>query len=62
MKILPLLIVLAFTFGAGTARSQTPKTAEEYNNRGFDRQNSGDLEGAIADYTKAIASDTRNSL
>jgi len=32
-----------------------PKTAEEYNNRGLDRQKRGDLEGAIADYTKALS-------
>jgi hypothetical protein len=32
---------------------QNPKTAEEYNNRGLDRQNNGDLDGAIAD-TKAL--------
>jgi len=34
---------------------QTPKTAEDYNNRGLDRQNNGDLEGAIADYTKTLS-------
>ena len=34
---------------------QTPQTAEEYNNRGLNRQNSGDLDGAIADYTKALS-------
>src|SRR4051794_36372602 len=42
-------------FAPPNASWQTPKTAEEYNNRGLDRQNSGDLDGAIADYTKALS-------
>src|SRR5829696_8982108 len=46
-----LCLALAVVF----ASWQDPKTAEEYNNRGLDRQNSGDLAGAIADYTKALS-------
>jgi hypothetical protein len=41
------LSVLCFFVAVG-ASWQNPKTAEEYNNRGLDRQNSGDLDGAIA--------------
>src|SRR5437016_13269374 len=33
---------------------QTPRTAEDYNNRGLERQGKGDLDGAIHDYTKAL--------
>src|SRR6185503_1193773 len=57
-----LRLVIAFVFihwtsapaMANTSR-QGPKTAEDFNNRGLDRQNSGDLDGAIADYTKALS-------
>lgn len=41
----------------GRLQSQTPSTAREYFNRGFARQANGDLEGAVADYTKAIEVD-----
>jgi len=34
--------------------AQTPKTAEDYNNRGLERRSKGDIGGAIEDYTKAI--------
>ena len=51
-----LTVVIAVVFVSWTtALAQTPRTAEEYNNRGLDRQNSGDLDGAIADYTKALS-------
>ena len=39
----------------GYSNGQTPRTAEDYNNRGLDRQNKGDIDGAIEDYTKAIS-------
>ena len=48
------LILIIFLTGA-VAQAQTPRTAEDYNNRGLERQSNGDLEGAIADYTKAIS-------
>jgi tetratricopeptide (TPR) repeat protein len=51
-----LSLAIAVVFISWTSvPAQTPKTAEDYNNRGFDRQNSGDLDGAIADYTKALS-------
>jgi tetratricopeptide (TPR) repeat protein len=57
-----LSLALAFVFihwtsapAAGNTSWQDPKTAQDYNNRGLDRQNSGDLDGAIADYTKALS-------
>src|SRR6266550_6225019 len=48
-----LLIILALSYPNGFG--QTPRTAEDYNNRGLERQGKGDIEGAIDDYTKAIA-------
>jgi tetratricopeptide (TPR) repeat protein len=47
--------LLILVIAAVSTSWQTPKTAEDYNNRGLDRQNSGDLDGAIADYTKALS-------
>src|SRR5215203_7306544 len=58
IKCLPSLIIVALFIGWTSplvVAQSNPKTAEEYNNRGLDRQNSGDLDGAIADYTKALS-------
>jgi tetratricopeptide (TPR) repeat protein len=61
---MPLILILILTiaqsphanaFGLPNSSWQNPKTAEDYNNRGLDRQNSGDLDGAITDYTKALS-------
>lgn len=55
--LLSFTIAVVFSIAgeaAPVASWQSPKTAEEYNNRGLDRQRSGDLDGAIADYTKAL--------
>lgn len=54
------LLTLAVLFGlipwtSAATTAQTPKTAEDYNNRGLIRQNRGDLDGAIADYTTALS-------
>lgn len=60
--LLSLLLVLVFIHWASHAAKaswQTPKSAEEYNNRGLERQSSGDLDGAIADYTKALSLKTK---
>ena len=54
MKTLAVTILLV-SLGVHATFSQTPKTAEDYNNRGLERQGKGDIEGAIDDYTKAIA-------
>ncbi len=40
---------------AAVVNGQSPRTAEEYNNRGLDRQAQGDVDGAIEDYTKALS-------
>jgi tetratricopeptide (TPR) repeat protein len=45
-----LLVCLPFT-----AVGQSPRTADDFNNRGLQRQNQGDLDGAIEDYTKALS-------
>ena len=42
-------------------QGQTPTTAVDYNNRGLAQKGKGDLDGAIADYTKAIEIDPRNA-
>jgi Flp pilus assembly protein TadD len=42
-------------------QGQTPTTHADYYNRGIDRQAKGDLDGAIADYTKAIEIDPRSA-
>jgi Flp pilus assembly protein TadD len=34
-----------------------PNFAAAYNNRGYDRQQLGDIDGALADYEKAISLD-----
>jgi tetratricopeptide (TPR) repeat protein len=38
-----------------TTYSQSLRTAVDYNNRGLERQDQGDIEGAIEDYTKALS-------
>src|SRR5260370_25414134 len=60
MKTLALTLlvvpgVLAATFG------QTQKTAEDFNNRGLERQGQADIDGVIADYTQAICMKARAS-
>ncbi len=58
-RISQLKRLLIFTFALltffGLSQGQTPRTAEDYNTRGLERQNNGDLEGAIEDYSKAIS-------
>ena len=49
-----LLAVLVIGASAHAALGQTPRTAQEFNYRGLDRQNKGDIDGAIDDFTKAI--------
>jgi len=38
----------------------TPVTAADYSDRGFSRQSNGDLDGAIADYNKALELDSKD--
>src|SRR6266513_723537 len=49
-----LLAVLVIGASAHAALGQSPRTAQEFNYRGLDRQNRGDIDGAIDDFTKAI--------
>ena len=53
MKTILIVFVLSLTVSFA-AFGQTPKTAEDYNNRGLERQAKGDIAGAIEDYTTAI--------
>ena len=65
IKSLAVALVLVHWISApamAIAWSQSPKTAEDYNNRGLERQNRGDLDGAIADYTKTIELDPTHAL
>src|SRR6266849_8207628 len=56
-----LLIIIFLALSYPNALGQTLKTAEDYNNRGLERQGKGDIEGAIDDYTKAVALKARPS-
>ena len=55
MKVWPFLILLVIAFVTTVTRSQSSGSAEDYNNRGLEKQNQGDLDAAIADYSKAIS-------
>jgi tetratricopeptide (TPR) repeat protein len=48
------LLVFVLLFAVWPAYGQTPTTAAGYYNRGFARRTKGDLDGAIADYTKSL--------
>ena len=49
------LIVFALLTIITPVRGQTPRTAEGFIDRGIERQNKGDLDGAIEDFSKAIS-------
>jgi Flp pilus assembly protein TadD len=49
---LPLIVLLLLT--ACTAQAQQPVSADDFSQRGISRFEKNDLEGAIADFTKAI--------
>lgn len=44
----------------GAPTADNPQSSTDYYNRGVERQNKGDLDGAVADYTKAIELDPKN--
>ena len=50
-----ILLLLISLVATSSVFSQTPKTAEDFNNRGVSRRSQGDVEGAIEDFTKAIS-------
>src|SRR5438067_653383 len=54
--VLSYLTVLIFILiGPIDERAQNPRTAENFMDRGIERQNKGDIDGAIEDFTKVIA-------
>lgn len=54
-RFICVVTVLLSLFGAAPAQDKEPETAGEYVQRGVVRSKKGDLDGAIADYDKAIA-------
>lgn len=59
MKQAKHLLILVFLFAVWPVRGQTLNTAADYLNRGVEKVQKGDFDGAIADYTKAIEIDPR---
>ena len=55
MKTAYFLIALFLVGAFSISNAQSLKTAEEYNNRGLEKQGRGDIDGAIADYTSAVS-------
>lgn len=43
------------------ASTTNPQSAADFNNRGFDRQKNGDLDGALADYSQSISLDPKDA-
>src|SRR3982751_5329383 len=54
MKIIAKLIVGLLALSFSVCLGQTLRRAEDYYQRGLARYEKGDVEGAIADYSKAI--------
>lgn len=54
-----LVVVLVSLVIVAHVQAQALTTARDYTNRGVARQIKGDVDGAIADYTKAIEIDPR---
>jgi len=53
-SVLSILIWVIAAVTISTAEAQTPRNAQDYSSRGFERQKRGDLDGAIEDFTQAI--------
>ena len=53
------LLILGLLIVVSPLQGQALSTAADYYNRGFERRKAGDLDGAIADYTKAIEIEPR---
>src|SRR5947209_14999987 len=51
----PAIFMLALFVAAVAAQEREPRTTEEFNDRGIARKAKGDLDGAIADYDRAIS-------
>jgi tetratricopeptide (TPR) repeat protein len=54
-----LIAFAALLLFAQAAFAQAPRSAEDFYNRGLQRQAAGDLDGALADYAEAIKRDPR---
>src|SRR4051812_46427930 len=54
MKIVAKLMIGLLTLSVSVCLGQTLRKAEDYYQRGLVRYEKGDVEGAIADYSKAI--------
>src|SRR5215470_17043211 len=55
MRRFPPLLFFLFALTASVTQAQTPRSAADYFHRGVARFAKGDLDGAIADYDRAIA-------
>src|SRR5687767_11636513 len=56
--VIPAVVCL---FLANIVLGQSPRTAADYYRRAYQRQATGDLEGAIAEYDKAVQFDPKYS-
>jgi tetratricopeptide (TPR) repeat protein len=61
MKHARHLLILIFLFLVWPVQGQTPTTANDYYNRGIARAKLGDLDGAIADFSKVIEIDSQEA-
>jgi tetratricopeptide (TPR) repeat protein len=61
MKMVAKLIALILTLSVSICLGQTPRKAEDFYQRGLVRQEKGDVEGAIADFSKAIEIDPQHA-
>ena len=55
MKLAYLTILTCVSIASLPVRAQNPRTAENFMDRGLERQSKGDLDGAIDDFTKVIS-------
>lgn len=58
MKLSCLFVILFFTFGVQVTVGQSSIAALESYQRGYERQQRGDLRGAISDYDEALKADS----
>lgn len=57
-----LTLILAVTLAAQNSQTpKSPKTAADFYNRGLEKHNAGDLDGAIADYSEALKRDPNDA-
>jgi len=58
MKISYFLAILFFAFAVQVTVGQSPRNAIEYYQRGYERQQRGDVRGAISDYDETLKRDS----